>query len=598
MMSALLDQYSVTLEFSAAFALFALSTYVALRGGILSLAAVPLAAVTGFLSLVLIEDHGLAIEWVLIIGALAGIAAALVASFPLLRLDSHWVALASIAFVLMARVVVLNLDSVTRGAVGAPITRTIRPWHLIVVLLAVSWVMSRHRRSRLGLAAEAIRTYPDVAASLGIDVIVTRRSLWMVSGALAGLAGVVYANLVQFLSPDTFYVNVAFVMLAAVVLGGAHHWFGALVGALVFTLLPDVLRQYLDGGEQIVNGVLLIAIMIFMPRGLVDPTRKVRRRLARTTTNTHLPTDTHNEGDKPPDADTEMWDLRLSGKTVEGISGRLSERSAIEVRDLRKMFGGLVAIDELTFSVPEQSVFGVVGPNGAGKSTLLAMMSGAVVPDSGSITLFGEDITGCAPVAVARRRVARTYQTVQLFEDLTVLENILVGFDQQRVTNFWDPVLITKRSRAEQAELEDRARALMDRVGVIGQPDQYAATLSYANQRRVEIARALASDPQVLLLDEPTAGMHKLGTQAVGELLLELREQGLTLVVIEHNLELVLNYCQRSVVMDFGQLLCEGLPAECLANPDVIEAYFGRKADAERIESLIALRQHPGSSSH
>jgi ABC-type branched-subunit amino acid transport system ATPase component len=122
--------------------------------------------------------------------------------------------------------------------------------------------------------------------------------------------------------------------------------------------------------------------------------------------------------------------------------------------------------------------------------------------------------------------------------------------------------------------------------------------LSYANQRRVEIARALAAEPEVLLLDEPTAGMHKLGTQAVGELLLELRDQGLTLVVIEHNLELVLNYCQRSVVMDFGELLYEGLPAECLADPDVIEAYFGRKADAERIESLIQLRQHPGGSSH
>jgi len=199
-------------------------------------------------------------------------------------------------------------------------------------------------------------------------------------------------------------------------------------------------------------------------------------------------------------------------------------------------------------------------------------------------------------VSVARKRVARTYQTVQLFEDLTVLENIIVGFDQQRITNFWDPVLMTRRSRLEQVELAEKARALMDRVGVIGQPDQYAMTLSYANQRRVEIARALATDPQVLLLDEPTAGMHKLGTQAVGELLLELRDQGLTLVVIEHNLELVLNYCQRSVVMDFGQVLYEGPPAECLADPDVIEAYFGRKADAERIESLIQLRQHPSSS--
>ena len=595
MMASLLDQYAVTLEFSVAFALFALSTYVALRGGILSLAAVPIAAVAGFVSLVLVEDHGMPIELLLLIGVVVGIAAAMIASLPLLRLDSHWVALASIAFVLMGRVVVLNLDSVTKGAVGAPITRTIEPWHLIVVLLVVSWVMSRHRRSRLGLAAEAVRTYPEVASSLGINVISTRRSLWIFSGAIAGLAGVVYANLVQFLSPDTFYVNVAFIMLAAVVLGGAHHWFGALVGALVFTLLPDVLRQYLDEGENIVNGVLLIAIMIFMPRGLVDPTRRVRRQLGRLSTNTHATPD-----DASVDADSEdaMWDLDLTGRTAEAITEPIADRNAISVDRLHKSFGGLVAIDELTFSIPERTVFGVVGPNGAGKSTLLAMMSGAVVPDSGRITLFDEDIAGLTPVSIARKRVARTYQTVQLFEDLTVLENIIVGFDRQRVTNFWDPVLMTRRSRIEQNEIEEKARALMERVGVIGQPEQYAVTLSYANQRRVEIARALAADPQVLLLDEPTAGMHKLGTQAVGELLLDLRDQGLTVVVVEHNLELVLNYCQRSVVMDFGQLLCEGLPAECLADPDVIEAYFGRKADAQRIESLIKLRQHPGSSAH
>jgi ABC-type branched-subunit amino acid transport system ATPase component/ABC-type branched-subunit amino acid transport system permease subunit len=589
MMSGLIDQYAVTLEFSVAFSLFALATYIALRGGILSLAAVPLAAVAGFVSLVLVEDHGVAIELILIIGVVVGIVSGFVASLPLLRLESHWVALASIAFVLMGRVIVLNLDSVTRGAVGSPITRTIRPWHLVLVLAIAAWVMARHRRSRLGLSAEAVRTSPDVAASLGIDVIATRRTLWMVSGALAGLAGVVYANLVQFLSPDTFYVNIAFVMLASVVLGGAFHWMGAIVGSLVFTLLPEFLRQYLEEGENIVNGVLLIGIMIYMPRGLIDPTRKA------------VTTASHQRVDDDPenvDAETELWDLRLTGRTVEDVGTELSAKPAVTVEGLHKQFGGLVAIDDLSFRIPEQSVFGVVGPNGAGKSTLLAMISGAVVPDRGSIRLFDEDITGWSPVEVARKKVARTYQTVQLFEDLTVLENIIVGFDQERSTGFWDPVLVTARSRRERVDLEERARALMDRVGVIGQPEQYAVTLSYANQRRVEIARALAADPEVLLLDEPTAGMHKLGTQAVGELLLELRDQGLTLVVIEHNLELVLNYCQRSVVMDFGELLYEGLPAECLADPDVIEAYFGRKADAERIESLIQLRQHPGGSSH
>lgn len=587
-MAQLLDQYAITLEFSVAFALFALSTYVALRGGILSLAAAPIASVAGFASLVLIEDHALPIEVLLVVGLLVGAATGLIISLPLLRLESHWVALASIALVLMGRVVVLNLTAVTGGAVGRPVPRTVEPWHLLAVLGIVSWVLARHHRSRLGLASEAIRTHPDVGASLGIDVVSTRRTLWVFSGAIAGVAGVIYANLVQFLSPDTFYVNVAFVMLAAVVLGGAHHWLGPIVGAFLFTILPEVLRQYLPDGERIVNGVLLILIMIYLPRGLADPARRVRRRVASSERN--------GPSGEEAQADNGMWDLKLTGRTIQDVPAIGTRRLSVELEGLDKSYGGVLAVSDFTLGVPEGSVFGVVGPNGAGKSTLLSLISGLSAPDRGAIRVFGEDVTGWSPVEVARRGVARTYQTVQLFDDLTVLENIMVGFDQGRVSGFWDPVLLTRRGRREQQELEQRARALMERVGVIGHPEQYAATLSYANQRRVEIARALAAGPRILLLDEPTAGMHKLGTQAIGELLLGLRDEGLTLLVIEHNLELVLNYCERAVVMDFGKLLCEGAPADCLANPDVIEAYFGRKADAERIESLIKLRQHPGSS--
>jgi ABC-type branched-subunit amino acid transport system ATPase component len=299
--------------------------------------------------------------------------------------------------------------------------------------------------------------------------------------------------------------------------------------------------------------------------------------------------------DKAGTADeAEFWDLNLTGATIESVSKGAGSGVALEVRNVTKAYGGLLAVKDLSFQVAEGSTFGVIGPNGAGKSTLLSLIDGSVLPDEGEVVLFGEDVSGLTPHEIASRQVSRTYQTVQLFEDLTVLENIMVGFHRHRVTGFWDPVLMTKRDRREHAELEEQARELMDRVGVIGRPDQYAATLSYANQRRVEIARALAAAPRLLLMDEPTAGMHKLGTQAVGELILELRDQGFTVVVIEHNLELVINYCERAVVMDFGELLCEGLPTDCLAQPNVIEAYFGRKADAQRIESLLELRKHPG----
>ncbi len=588
---AFLGQYASTVEFSVAFALFAIATYAALRGGILSLAGTPMAAVTGFVSLVLIEEHNLPIELVLVVGIVVGLLSGLLVSIPLARLESHWVALATIALVLMARVVVLNLDTVTGGVNGAPITRLVEPWHLFTALGAVMWVMARHSRSRLGLAAEAIRSHPDVAASLAIDVHHTRRSLWMLSGAIAGLAGVIYASLVQFLSPDTFYVNIAFVMLAAVVLGGNRHWFGGIVGAFAFTVLPEALRRFLTQGETIVNGVLLILIMIYLPRGLIDPTRKVRRELKSQATNIHS---SHGEA-SGEERDSKLWSVNLTGRTAPEFDPAPDRPTALSVEGVRKTYGGLVAISDLTFTVPAGSVFGIVGPNGAGKSTLLSVMGGGDEPDRGKIQFLGKDMTGWRQTDIARQGVARTYQTVQLFEDLTVLENIMVGFERERMTNFWDPVFWTPRDRRERAELAERARALMDLVGVIGQPEQYAATLSYANQRRVEIARALAMEPSVLLLDEPTAGMHKLGSQAIGELMLSLTDQGVTVVVIEHNLELVLNYCEQAIVMDFGKLLAQGTPAACLSDPTVIEAYFGRKADAVRIESLVKLRQHKGS---
>lgn len=582
------QSHGSSIEFALAFSLFALSTYVALRGGVLSLAAVPFAAVTGYASLVLIEDYGLPIEIALIVGVLLGMGVAVLSGIPLLRLESHWIALATIAFVLMARVVALNLVSVTGGAAGVPLGRTIEVWHLVVVVVITSWIMARHRRSRLGLAAEAVRTHGEVAETLGVDVVATRRVLLAVSGAVAGVGGVVYANLVQFLSPDTFYVSLAFVMLASVVLGGAFHWFGAIVGAFVFTILPDVLRELLPDGERIVNGVLLIIIMVFLPRGLVDPTRGRRRRLRRAQEHEQ----DADDGDEP-----EFHDLALSGRLIRDLPDVAEDAPlALKVRDLELHYGGVAAVDGLSFDVPKGSSFGIIGPNGAGKSSLLALISGISAPDAGSIEVFGNHVAGESPVHIAKKGVARTYQTVQLFPDLSVIENIAVGFHQHRSTGFWDPVFMTRRDRIENAEVQEKARELMDRVGVIGRPEQEASTLSYANQRRVEIARALATEPSLLLMDEPTAGMHRLGSQAVGELVLELRDQGLTVVLIEHNLGVVMNYCDSALVMNFGRELCKGDPARCLEQPQVIEAYFGRKADAERIEALLELRKHPRSS--
>lgn len=272
-----LREYQSAFEFVGAQALFALSTFVALWAGMLSFAAVAFGALGGFAAARIDVDHGIPFILSLLIGAAVGGVAALVLSLVLLKLESHWMALATLALILITRVLVLNLPSVTGGSTGMSVPGKANDWWLVGVLLVVGWSLSRLRHSRFGMAATAVREDPNVAAASGIDIGAIRRSAFVASGVLGGLGGVFLANFLRYISPDTFYISLAFTMIAAVVLGGAYHWSGAILGALVFGLLPEFLRVYLAEGDEIVNGFVLLVVMVFLPRGLIDP-RRLRSR--------------------------------------------------------------------------------------------------------------------------------------------------------------------------------------------------------------------------------------------------------------------------------------------------------------------------------
>ncbi|CAN5206717.1 ABC transporter ATP-binding protein [soil metagenome] len=255
--------------------------------------------------------------------------------------------------------------------------------------------------------------------------------------------------------------------------------------------------------------------------------------------------------------------------------------AAVELRDLRREFGGLTAIDDLSIRVEAGSIFGLLGPNGAGKTTVLNLLTGLDSPTAGDIRVFGESIVGLSPHEIARRDVARTYQNVRLFEGLSVLENVIAGAWRHRRSRIWQAPLLVPSERAERRIVKDEALAMLEKVGVLSSPSRLVGTLPYAEQRRVEIARALASRPRLLLLDEPTAGMNATESAAIGELLVKLREQdNMTLLLIEHNMKLVLTYCDSAAVMSFGQLLTHGTPRDCVDDPLVREAYFGGRKSA------------------
>ncbi|MEV0153748.1 ABC transporter ATP-binding protein [Micromonospora sp. NPDC050686] len=272
------------------------------------------------------------------------------------------------------------------------------------------------------------------------------------------------------------------------------------------------------------------------------------------------------------------------------------ETPAVDIVGLTKAFGGLTAVSDITIRVPHRRIHGILGPNGAGKTTVLNLVTGFIHPDDGAISVFGDEVTHLPPYQIARRGVARTYQNIRLFAGMTVLETVVAGAYLRRSSTLAGAIFLSPGERRERREVRARARELLDRVGVRADHDALAETLSYGDQRRVEIARALATEPRVLLLDEPTAGMNDAESQEVGELLVELRDSGLTLILIEHNMRLVEDFCESVSVMNSGAMLSQGAPRWCLEQDDVKEAYFGKRSDAARIATLRRARRGPGGS--
>jgi branched-chain amino acid transport system ATP-binding protein len=268
-----------------------------------------------------------------------------------------------------------------------------------------------------------------------------------------------------------------------------------------------------------------------------------------------------------------------------------TDAPALALVGVGKHYAGLSALQDVTFDVPAGDIHGLIGPNGAGKSTLINIVSGFVKPDTGTVSMFGRDITDLRADRLADVGIARTYQNVRLFHGLTVLQTVEAGAFRLRRTGL---AAATFGSGRERRAARDRARAILELVGVTAAPRALADGLSYGEQRRVEIARALAADPRILLLDEPAAGMNDREADALGELFRRIRSQGVTVLIIEHNIRLVLELCDHATVLNFGQMLATGTPRQCIDDPDVREAYFGRQSDSARIETLLRVRRGGG----
>ena len=529
------------------------------------------------------------------------VAAAIAAFFgvlfgaPTLRLKGDYLAIVTLGFGEIVPIVARNTPSVTNGAMGLNGVAAPRlfgydfgvnatPYYYVGLALVAFLILTSQRLkdSRIGRAWMAIREDEIAAAAMGVDRVRFKLLAFAIGAAFAGATGTFYVAKLQTATPEMFMFPVSVMVLVMIVFGGIGSVWGVVVGALVLQILQswflEDLSQWLHALGRLVSiewlqhvelassielifGFILVLMMLYRREGLIPATRRVA----------------------PLSLDEQTTQVGRGGFDLlpaMAASGRPASGPLLEVSDLTVRFGGLVALRSVELSVPVQTVVAVIGPNGSGKSTLFNVVTGVVPAGRGSIRFAGKAIGRLRPHEILERGVARTFQNIRLFPNLTVLENVMIGMHARLDTGPVGALLRLPASRREEAAAREHAREILALFGnrLVPRADHLAASLSYANRRRTEIARALATQPKLLLLDEPTAGMNPAETLELADQIQSLNRNGLTILLIEHKLDVVAMLADRVIVLDHGEKIAEGPPEVVRRDEEVIRAYLGRSA--------------------
>ncbi|HEY5634846.1 MAG TPA: branched-chain amino acid ABC transporter ATP-binding protein/permease [Burkholderiaceae bacterium] len=534
--------------------------------GIVSFGQQAFVGLAAYTTAVLTVMFGLS-PWLSLFACLAVSAAAgLLLGAITLRLSGHYLSISTIAWGIAIYYLFGNLpmlgqysgiDNVPAVSVfGWTLDTDRESYGLIWVVVVAALIAAKNLLdSRSGRAIRALRFRSVMAESFGVDTASLKVIVFLYAALLAGLSGWLYAHFLRFVSPHAFGINAGIDYLFMAVIGGASQVWGALLGASVLTVLKEWLKDLLPemfqrtgNYEIVVFGVLMMFLLHRTRDGLAPALARI------------LPAGPPRP--RPPDA------AALSQRARPASGGAL-----LEVSGVTKRFGGLVAVNDISFQMQSGEILGLIGPNGAGKSTLFNLITGVLASDAGQIVFRGERVERASQREIARRGVSRTFQHVNLVSTMSVIENVAIGAHLRGSRGTVAAMLHAERG--EEARLLAEATRQLERVGLGEHLFEAAGNLPLGQQRIVEIARALCADPVLLLMDEPAAGLRYAEKQALAELVRRLRDEGMSILLVEHDMEFVMDLVDRLVVMDFGEKLAQGVPAEIQANPQVREAYLG-----------------------
>ncbi|XVV08715.1 ABC transporter permease subunit [Actinoplanes sp. CA-131856] len=537
--------------------------------GQVNLSQVAFFGVGAYVTAILTTHAGMGFWVAGVLAVAATVLMGLVIGTPALRVQSHYLGIVTLGLALAFTNWVTNAE-IAGGAEGisgipAPsvpgvdLSSEYIYYYLELIVFAVVLGFGLFVvRTALGRRMRAMRDDALAAGALGAEVPMLRMTAFMLASVYGGVAGVLYSGLIRYVAPESFNIANMFLLLAMVIIGGRQSLIGCVVGAISLALVRELLVDH-PTIAQLAYGSVVVLVVVFAPTGLAGLPRRVRAAID------------HRRGTRGSAAQLRPFEPY----EAVAASSPTSDDQLLRVEGVTKQFRGLKALDDVSLTVTTGEIRGIVGPNGSGKTTLFNVISGLYKPTQGRVFFRGADMTGRTPYRLARAGMARTFQNLRLFGDLTVEENLLVALDRSSTLSAWRYVLRPLSVIRRDVTLRSDAADILARYGLTEFASLAPKSLPYGIQRRVEIARAVAADPALLLLDEPAAGLNGEEVRQLAEIVRSIRDSGRTVIIIEHNMGLVMSLCEQITVLAGGRVIASGTPAEVAAEPAVIEAYLG-----------------------